>query len=62
MKIVQEISLISMGSFEESSDWSIIQSEIRHAISLICILQVQIVLPLIQPNMEMGLSRSKKRA
>lgn len=35
MKIVQEISLISVGSFEESSDWSIIRAEIREAISLI---------------------------
>jgi len=35
MKIVQEISLISLGSFEESSDWSIIRDEIREAISLI---------------------------
>lgn len=35
MKIVQEVSLISIGSFEESSDWSIIRSEIRSAISLI---------------------------
>ena len=35
MKIVQEISLISIGSFEESSDWSIIRDEIREAISLI---------------------------
>lgn len=35
MKIVQEVSLISVGSFEESSDWSIIRAEIRHAISLI---------------------------
>jgi hypothetical protein len=35
MKIVQEISLISVGVFEESSDWSIIRSEIREAISLI---------------------------
>jgi len=35
MKIVQEISLISVGGFEESSDWSIIQSEIRESISLI---------------------------
>lgn len=35
MKIVQEISLISVGSFEESSDWSIIRTEIREAISLI---------------------------
>jgi len=35
MKIVQEVSLISVGSFEESSDWSIIRAEIREAISLI---------------------------
>ncbi len=35
MKIVQEISLISIGNFEESSDWSIIRAEIREAISLI---------------------------
>jgi hypothetical protein len=35
MKIVQEISLISVGSFEESNDWSIIRTEIRGAISLI---------------------------
>jgi hypothetical protein len=35
MKIVQEVSLISVGSFEESSDWSIIRGEIRDAISLI---------------------------
>lgn len=35
MKIVQEVSLISVGSFEESSDWSIIRTEIREAISLI---------------------------
>jgi len=35
MKIVQEVSLISVGSFEESNDWSIIQAEIREAISLI---------------------------
>ncbi|PIG92299.1 restriction endonuclease [Gloeocapsopsis sp. IPPAS B-1203] len=35
MKIVQEISLISVGSFEESSDWSIIRAEVREAISLI---------------------------
>ncbi|MBD2014178.1 restriction endonuclease [Microcoleus sp. FACHB-53] len=35
MKIVQEVSLISVGSFEESSDWSIIRAEIRDAISLI---------------------------
>jgi len=35
MKIVQEISLISIGSFEESSDWSVIRDEIREAISLI---------------------------
>ncbi|MBD2446365.1 restriction endonuclease [Nostoc sp. FACHB-152] len=35
MKIVQEVSLISVGSFEESNDWSIIRAEIRDAISLI---------------------------
>ncbi|MBP5975637.1 restriction endonuclease [Brasilonema sp. CT11] len=35
MKIVQEVSLISLGSFEESNDWSIIRSEIRNAVSLI---------------------------
>lgn len=35
MKIVQEVSLVSVGSFEESSDWSIIRAEIREAISLI---------------------------
>ncbi|BAY98975.1 type-2 restriction enzyme BamHI [Tolypothrix tenuis PCC 7101] len=35
MKIVQEVSLISVGSFEESNDWSIIRNEIREAISLI---------------------------
>ncbi|MBG1259110.1 restriction endonuclease [Nostoc commune] len=35
MKIVQEVSLISVGSFEESSDWSIIRAEIREAVSLI---------------------------
>jgi hypothetical protein len=35
MKIVQEVSLVSVGSFEESSDWSIIRDEIREAISLI---------------------------
>ncbi|MFB2835225.1 restriction endonuclease [Floridanema evergladense] len=35
MKIVQEISLISIGNFAESSDWSIIRDEIREAISLI---------------------------
>jgi hypothetical protein len=35
MKIVQEVSLISVGSFEESSDWSVIRAEIREAISLI---------------------------
>jgi len=34
MKIVKEVSLISVGSFEESSDWSIIRAEIREAISL----------------------------
>ncbi|MDZ8029077.1 MAG: restriction endonuclease [Nostoc sp. DedQUE11] len=35
MKIVQEVSLISVGNFEESNDWSIIRAEIRDAISLI---------------------------
>jgi Restriction endonuclease BamHI len=35
MKIVQEVSLVSVGSFEESNDWSIIRAEIREAISLI---------------------------
>ncbi len=35
MKIVQEVSLISVGSFEESSDWSVIRAEIREAISLV---------------------------
>ncbi|BAY23254.1 hypothetical protein NIES2100_30180 [Calothrix sp. NIES-2100] len=35
MKIVQEVSLISVGSFAESNDWLIIRSEIRDAISLI---------------------------
>lgn len=35
MKIVQEVSLISVGSFEESSDWSIIRAEIREAIATI---------------------------
>ncbi|WGV27407.1 restriction endonuclease [Halotia branconii] len=35
MKIIQEVSLISVGSFEESKDWSIIRSEVRNAISLI---------------------------
>ena len=35
MKIVQEVSLVSIGSFEESSDWSMVRAEIREAISLI---------------------------
>jgi Restriction endonuclease BamHI len=35
MKIVQEVSLISIGNFEESNDWYIIRAEIRDAISLI---------------------------
>ncbi|MDF5709776.1 MAG: hypothetical protein PUP90_19435 [Nostoc sp. S4] len=35
MKIVQEVSLINVGNFEESNDWSIIRTEIRNAISLI---------------------------
>lgn len=32
---MQEVSLISRGSFEESQEWSVIQSEIRSAIDLI---------------------------
>lgn len=32
MKIVREICLINVGDFEESSDWAILQSEIREAI------------------------------
>lgn len=35
VKIVQEISLISKGSFEESQEWAVIQREIRNAIDLI---------------------------
>jgi len=35
MKIVQEVSLISQGSFETSNDWSVIRAEIRSAISLV---------------------------
>ena len=35
MKIVQEVSLISVGRFEASRDWSIIRAEVREAISLI---------------------------
>lgn len=35
MKIVREVSLISVGNFEESIDWSIVRAEIREAISLI---------------------------
>lgn len=35
MKIDREISLISHGSFEESQEWAVIQSEIRRAIDLI---------------------------
>lgn len=35
MKIVREVSLISVGNFEESKDWSIIRDEIRSAISQI---------------------------
>ena len=35
MKIVQEVSLISKGSFEESQEWIAIQNEIRSAIELI---------------------------
>jgi Restriction endonuclease BamHI len=35
MKIVREVSLISVGDFEGSNDWAILQAEIREAISLI---------------------------
>jgi hypothetical protein len=35
VKIVQEISLISKGSFEESQEWAVIRNEIRSAIDLI---------------------------
>ena len=35
MKIVQELALISKGSFEESQEWGVIQNEIRSAINLI---------------------------
>ncbi|MEB3178885.1 MAG: restriction endonuclease [Nostocaceae cyanobacterium] len=35
MKIVQQISLISYGSFEESQEWVTIQHEIKSAIELI---------------------------
>ncbi len=35
VKIVQEISLISKGSFEESQEWAVIRDEIRSAIDLI---------------------------
>jgi hypothetical protein len=35
VKIVQEVSLISRGNFEESQQWSTIQNEIRQAIQLI---------------------------
>jgi hypothetical protein len=35
MQVVREVALISVGSFEESNDWSIIRSEIRNAISLV---------------------------
>lgn len=35
MKIVREVSLISVGNFEESKDWSIVRDEIRSAISQI---------------------------
>lgn len=35
MQIVQEVRLISVGSFEESNDWCLIRAEIREAISLI---------------------------
>jgi hypothetical protein len=35
MKIVQELLLISKGSFEESEDWAVIRDGIRSAIDLI---------------------------
>ncbi len=35
MKIVQEVLLISHGSFEQSQDWVTIQQEIRSAIALV---------------------------
>jgi len=35
MKIVQEVSLISRGNFEESQEWGVIQNEIRMAIDAI---------------------------
>nr|WP_275974484.1 restriction endonuclease [Argonema galeatum] len=35
VKIVQEVSLISKGSFAESQEWAVIQNEIRRGIELI---------------------------
>ena len=35
MKIVQEVSLISHGDFEESQEWGVIKNEIRIAIDAI---------------------------
>jgi Restriction endonuclease BamHI len=35
MRIVREVSLISVGGFEESGDWAILRTEIRDAISSI---------------------------
>jgi Restriction endonuclease BamHI len=35
VKIIQEVSLISRGSFRESQDWAVIQNEIRSAVELI---------------------------
>jgi hypothetical protein len=35
MKIVQEVSLISRGNFEESQEWGVIKKEIRIAIDAI---------------------------
>lgn len=35
MKIAQEVSLISRGSFHNSQEWAVIQNEIRNAIELI---------------------------
>jgi Restriction endonuclease BamHI len=35
VKIVQEVSLISRGNFEESEEWGVIKNEIRMAIDAI---------------------------
>lgn len=34
VKIVQEISLISKGNFEESQDWAVIRDEIHSAVEI----------------------------